>query len=103
MCSNGRLSREDLWTVRGNLGGRRTSASSSKRARLWGAWRPRYRPNGSGAGSDGNTDATQRMRGDRARCSADLSSSLLKNLEMESCLILTGRCWGGAVELDVIF
>src|SRR5205807_193593 len=65
MCSNRRLSREDLWTVLGNLGGRRTSASSSKRARLWGAWRPRYRPNGSGAGSDGNTDATQRMRGDQ--------------------------------------
>jgi hypothetical protein len=32
-----------------------------------------------------------------------LSSSLLKNLEMGSFLILAGRCWGGAVELDVIF
>jgi hypothetical protein len=31
------------------------------------------------------------------------SSSLLKNLEMESFRILAGRCWGGAVELDVIF
>jgi hypothetical protein len=31
------------------------------------------------------------------------SSSLLKNLETESFLILAGRCWGGAVELDVIF
>jgi hypothetical protein len=31
------------------------------------------------------------------------SNSLLKNLEMESFLILAGRCWGGAVELDVIF
>jgi hypothetical protein len=31
------------------------------------------------------------------------SSSLLKNLEMESFLVLAGRCWGGAVELDVIF
>jgi hypothetical protein len=30
-------------------------------------------------------------------------SSLLKNLEMESFLVLAGRCWGGAVELDVIF
>ena len=30
-------------------------------------------------------------------------SSLLKNLEMESFRILAGRCWGGAVELDVIF
>ena len=30
-------------------------------------------------------------------------SSLLKNLEMESFLILAGRCRGGAVELDVIF
>ena len=29
------------------------------------------------------------------------SSSLLKNLEMESFRILAGRCWGGAV--DVIF
>ena len=31
------------------------------------------------------------------------SSSLLKNLEMESFLILAGRCRSGAVELDVIF
>jgi hypothetical protein len=31
------------------------------------------------------------------------SSSLLKNLEMESFLIQIGRCWSGAVELDVIF
>ena len=31
-----------------------------------------------------------------------LSSSLLKNLEMESFCILAGGCWGGAVELDVI-
>ena len=31
------------------------------------------------------------------------SSSLLKNLEVESFLVLAGRCWGGAVELDVIF
>jgi hypothetical protein len=31
------------------------------------------------------------------------SSSLLKNLEMESFLVLAGRCWSGAVELDVIF
>jgi hypothetical protein len=31
------------------------------------------------------------------------SSSLLKNLEMESFLVLADRCWGGAVELDVIF
>jgi hypothetical protein len=31
------------------------------------------------------------------------SSSLLKNLEIESFCILAGRCWGGAVELDVIF
>jgi hypothetical protein len=30
-------------------------------------------------------------------------SSLLKNLEMESFLVLADRCWGGAVELDVIF
>ena len=32
-----------------------------------------------------------------------MSSSLLKNLEMESFVVLAGRCWGGAVELDVIF
>jgi hypothetical protein len=31
------------------------------------------------------------------------SSSLLKNLEMESFRMLAGRCWGDAVELDVIF
>jgi hypothetical protein len=31
------------------------------------------------------------------------SSSLLKNLEIESFLIRGGRCWGGAMELDVIF
>jgi len=31
------------------------------------------------------------------------TSSLLKNLEMESFLVLADRCWGGAVELDVIF
>jgi hypothetical protein len=31
------------------------------------------------------------------------ASSLLKNLGMESFLILSSRCWGGAVELDVIF
>jgi hypothetical protein len=31
------------------------------------------------------------------------ASSLLKNLEMESFLVLVGRCWSGAVELDVIF
>ena len=31
------------------------------------------------------------------------SNSLLKNLEMESFVVLAGRCWGGAVELDVIF
>jgi hypothetical protein len=31
------------------------------------------------------------------------ASSLLKNLEMESFLIQIGRCWSGAVELDVIF
>ena len=30
-------------------------------------------------------------------------SSLLKNLEMERFVILSGRCWDGAVELDVIF
>ena len=30
-------------------------------------------------------------------------SSLLKNLEIESFRILAGRCWGDAVELDVIF
>jgi hypothetical protein len=30
------------------------------------------------------------------------TSSLLKNLEMESFCILAGGCWGGAVELDVI-
>jgi len=30
-------------------------------------------------------------------------SSLLKNLKMGSFRILAGRCWGGAVELDVIF
>jgi hypothetical protein len=30
------------------------------------------------------------------------SSSLLKNLEIESFRILAGSCWGGAVELDVI-
>jgi hypothetical protein len=30
-------------------------------------------------------------------------SSLLKNLEIESFLILAGRCRGGVVELDVIF
>jgi hypothetical protein len=34
---------------------------------------------------------------------AALASSLLKNLEMESFRILAGRCWSGAVELDVIF
>jgi hypothetical protein len=33
----------------------------------------------------------------------DAPSSLLKNLEIESFRILAGRCWGGAVELDVIF
>jgi hypothetical protein len=32
---------------------------------------------------------------------ANRPSSLLKNLKMESFLILAGRCWGGAVELDV--
>jgi hypothetical protein len=32
-----------------------------------------------------------------------VASSLLKNLEMESFLVLVGRCWSGAVELDVIF
>ena len=37
MCSNRRLSREELWTVRGNPGRRRTSASPSKGVRLWGA------------------------------------------------------------------
>jgi hypothetical protein len=31
------------------------------------------------------------------------SSSLLKNLEMESFVVLAGRCWSGSVELDVIF
>jgi hypothetical protein len=30
-------------------------------------------------------------------------SSLLKNLEMESFLILAGRCWDSAVGLEVIF
>ena len=35
--------------------------------------------------------------------SKEHSNSLLKNLEMESFLILAGRCWGDAVELDVIF
>jgi hypothetical protein len=30
-------------------------------------------------------------------------SSLLKNHELESYLVLAGRCWDGAVELDVIF
>jgi hypothetical protein len=40
-------------------------------------------------------------RRDPASCNA--ASSLLKNLEMESFFILAGRCWGGAVELDVIF
>jgi hypothetical protein len=30
------------------------------------------------------------------------SSSLLKNVEVENFRILAGRCWGGAVELDVI-
>jgi hypothetical protein len=34
---------------------------------------------------------------------ANCTSSLLKILEMESFLVLAGRCWGGAVELDVIF
>jgi hypothetical protein len=34
---------------------------------------------------------------------ANCTSSLLKNLEMGSFLILAGGCWGGAVELDVIF
>jgi hypothetical protein len=33
----------------------------------------------------------------------DPISSLLKNLEMESFRMLAGRCWGDAVELDVIF
>lgn len=32
-----------------------------------------------------------------------VSSSLLKNLEMEGFLVLAGRCWGEAAELDVIF
>jgi hypothetical protein len=32
-----------------------------------------------------------------------ISSSLLKNLEMESFRIVAGGCWGGAVVLDVIF
>jgi len=45
-----------------------------KGARLWGSGRPRYHPNGSGAGSHGNTYAAQRERGDRARRSANLSS-----------------------------
>jgi len=31
------------------------------------------------------------------------TNSLLKNLEMENFRIVAGRCWGGAVELDVIF
>jgi hypothetical protein len=31
------------------------------------------------------------------------SSSLLKNLEIESFLFLDGGCWGGAVELYGIF
>jgi hypothetical protein len=31
------------------------------------------------------------------------SSSLLKNLEMESFRILADRCWGGAVGLGVVF
>jgi len=31
------------------------------------------------------------------------SSSLLKNLESESFLVLSSRCWGGVVELDEIF
>jgi hypothetical protein len=31
------------------------------------------------------------------------ASSLLKNLEIESFRMLAGRCWGDAVELDVIF
>jgi hypothetical protein len=34
---------------------------------------------------------------------ADRASSLLKNIEMESFLFLDDGCWGGAVELDVIF
>jgi hypothetical protein len=33
----------------------------------------------------------------------NLPSSLLKNLEMESFLILAGRCWDSAVGLEVIF
>ena len=32
-----------------------------------------------------------------------MTSSLLKNLEMESFLILAGHCWDSAVGLDVIF
>jgi hypothetical protein len=39
----------------------------------------------------------------RFNLNSSRSSSLLKNLEMESFRILAGRCWGGAVELDVIF
>lgn len=30
------------------------------------------------------------------------ANSLLKNLEMEDFLVLAGRCWGEAAELDVI-
>jgi hypothetical protein len=33
----------------------------------------------------------------------DGTSSLLKNLKLESFGILASRCWDGAVELDVIF
>jgi hypothetical protein len=44
------------------------------------------------------------MQGKRQIRRPDLStSSLLKNLEMESFRMLAGRCWGDAVELDVIF
>jgi len=45
----------------------------------------------------------QRLQGAFGKMAKTLSSSLLKNLEMESFLILAGRCWSGAVELDVIY
>jgi hypothetical protein len=51
---------------------------------------------------------TLRGAGSRARVEGpfdkrERSSSLLKNLEMESFLFLDGGCWGGAVELYGIF
>jgi uncharacterized protein len=62
--------RYDLCVLTGDYRGKSSgpfAATLEGVARLWGAWRPRYHPNGSGAGSDGNTDAAQRVRDDRAR------------------------------------